>query len=272
MRNISVLNRKGGVGKTTTACNLAWALARLREPVLLADLDGQQNSAAMMGQRQEPMEEESDGISGELLGGKPSVLYKARGEYRAEMENYLGVMPGGAMLEELDNSLRGPGHIKKLLDGFAQDPKRPDFRWCIMDCPPQINMVVLNAVYASELVILPTTTAASSLDGAETVLRELKEAAGIIGERPVLLLPVMLRARKLDKELNERAIARMKGLCGEYPFAKLSVQPIWYSDKAQRAEGQREVLFRYSPHCSASGAYGDLVQRLVLGGIVPWGE
>lgn len=266
MRNISVLNRKGGVGKTTTACNLAWALARLREPVLLADLDGQQNTAAMMGQKQEPTAEESDGISGELLGGKPSVLYKAREEYREDVGKYLSVLPGGAMLEELDNSLRGPGHIKKLLDS------KKDFRWCIMDCPPQINMVVLNAVYASDIVIIPTTPAASSLDGAETVLRELKEAAGMIGDRPVLLLPVMLRARKLDEELNERAISRMKALCREYPFVKLSKQPVWYTDKAQRAEGQREVLFRYSPHCSASEAYSTLAIRLVLGGIVKWDE
>lgn len=266
MRNISVLNRKGGVGKTTTACSLAWLLAKLGKKVLLADLDGQQNSAAMLGQKEEPGEGMSDGISGELLGGKPSCLYRAREEYREELGNHLFVLPGGAMLEELDQSLRGPRHIKTMLDG------RNGFEWCIMDCPPQINMVVLNAVYASDLVIIPTTSAASSLDGAETVLRELDEAAGMIGERPVLLLPVMFSARNAAEQEREQAIRRMKALCGDYPNYKVSEQPIWYTEKAREAEAKRVPLCRYSPCCGASMAYEKVVLRLLLGGFVKWEE
>jgi chromosome partitioning protein len=162
-----VANQKGGVGKTTTAVNLAVALADGGMRVLVVDLDPQGNASTALGV------EHSEGVSGsyEVLSGTPVVEVLKRS---AESDR-LWVVPAtidlaGAEIN-LVNLIARESRLLRALEGFlAAYP----MDYVLIDCPPSLGLLTVNAMVAADELLLPIQTEYYALEGVSQLLRTIE--------------------------------------------------------------------------------------------------
>jgi len=148
---ISLLNHKGGVGKTTSAINIGAGLVELGKRVLLLDLDPQANLTLSLG-----------------IGRQPSSMYEAlRGEadlVPVEVKHNMDAVPSTLDLSgaemELVNEAGREFILRELLD-----PLQDDYDYIIIDCPPSLGLLTLNSLTSSRYVLIPLQTEFLALQG-----------------------------------------------------------------------------------------------------------
>lgn len=162
---ISIANQKGGVGKTTTAINLAASLAAIEHPTLLIDTDPQSNTTSGMGISEEAV---NHSIYEVMVGG-----VEAQDSILETDLPYLDLIPSnidlvGAEIEMIDREER-----EKILNK-AVGHLKDQYDFIIIDCPPSLGLLTINSLTASDSVIIPVQCEYFALEGLGQLLNTIK--------------------------------------------------------------------------------------------------
>lgn len=197
-RQFSLLNYKGGVGKTTTSYNLAILYALSGRKVLAIDLDPQSHFAISLGMTDTGL----SGVDDLFLQGGVNV-----DDYLVRVRENLDILPAGFRLGEVEKlSSRGPAMAGVLRDTIAPIQSRYDI--VIIDCPPSSGLLNLNALLASNEVMIPVASDFLSLQGLSQLLKTLRSAQHFIGRQldTWIILTRYTTRRRLSRDVKAKLL------------------------------------------------------------------
>jgi len=246
MRRIAVMNQKGGVGKTTTALNLAHALALAGHVVTAIDLDPQGQLGAGLG----VMANGHGGMDEVLISRTPlrAVLHAAR--------ERLQVAPAGPRLTEFEfTGEGGASRGFRLTEAFKADLGNEEF--VLIDAPPSGGLLAMNALLAVDELLIPVTGEYLSLHGVGRFLRILKHIDDSLKRRTRLWIALTRfnERRRMAREVRARLL--------EYFPGTVLATPIRESAALADSPGAAQSIFEYQRRGKGAEDYQALADDLL---------
>lgn len=246
MPTIGVINQKGGVGKTTTAVNLAAALAERRR-ILLVDLDPQANATSGIG-----VARPRYSIYDVLVGRVPA----RQAILPTEIDN-LSIIPASADLAgaavEFDSSTENMQLLARTLIGV-----RPNFDFIIVDAPPSMGALTVNSLAAADLLIVPLQTEYYALEGIAGMMDTIGRVQGGVN-RDLTILGILLTMFDGRTKLSQQVEENVRAHLGERVFRTVIPRSI----RLAEAPSYGQAIFDYAPGSSGAEAYRDLAQEVL---------
>ncbi|MCK9241070.1 ParA family protein [Desulfocurvus sp.] len=248
-RIIVVANQKGGVGKTTTAVNLAASLAVMEKNVLVVDCDPQANASSGFGVYPEQVKDNLYTVLGD-----PSQVRRAI--YKTSIP-YLSVLPAHQDLvaAELDlvNQPRREYFLRQLVEPLADE-----YEFIILDCPPSLGLITLNALCAAREVLIPLQCEYFALEG----IAKLIQTYGLVRKRlnpDIRLLGVLLTMYDLRNRLSHQVKNEIRKTFPDYLLETIVPRNVRLSE----APSFGKPVISYDIHSKGAVAYLQLAQEVV---------
>jgi chromosome partitioning protein len=246
---LSIANQKGGVGKTTTSINLAAALAIKKKRTLLIDLDPQSNASIAFFS--------SDEIQG--------TMYDIFAEHSTEMskiirptkDEYLHVAPARLALARLEQQLAGQFDAPfKLKDALA--PILKNYDYIVLDTPPALGILTVNALVASTHLLVPIQAAYFAIEGTDDLL----ETYGRIRSRPnpdLKVLGVVITLFDKRTNISRDTHEQIRATFGDALFKTRISKNV----RLEESPAYKETVFTYAPKSSGAEDYKKLAQEVL---------
>jgi chromosome partitioning protein len=248
LKTIPVINNKGGVGKTTTAVNVASGLARGGRDVLLVDLDSQGSASVSMGVDQDNL---SPSAANVLFGEIP-----IRDALRSTKRENVDLLTGSLDLANADVRLKqqtdGPYRLQKVLS-----PIREEYDSILIDCAPSTSVLSVNALVAADAFIIPVSPSYLALEGVVSLGKVVKQVRRGIGEAaPILGVALTMVDRNSDQVPD--AISELRSHYG----GKVFDTEIRNDPKLEEAPSHGLDIFEYAPDSTGAADYRQLVAEV----------
>jgi chromosome partitioning protein len=253
---ISLFNHKGGVGKTTTAINLAASLVRAHgKKVLVIDMDPQANATrALIGK---DFDAEHLSIRHVLVRDVEKSVPLSHVLLRSSLPE-LSVAPAELTLSQAEYSLFSVMQRETILREQLQ-PILTSFDYVFIDCPPSLGLLTLNALAAADYVLVPCETAFLSLRGMKYVLQVIDLVRERLNPSLTMLGVVATKYYVLSKA-NQEVLKCLRGLKDTvHVFDTVISRDV----KAEEAPSHGKVLLLYAPDCRATEQYFKLAEEVL---------
>ena len=247
---ISLANQKGGVGKTTTSINLAAALAKLGKRVLLIDADPQANTSSGLGI--DIRELESTIYECLVNGIDPHTAI-----VETSMEN-LFVIPSHIDLVGAEIEMLNMEHREQLLKKIIQ-PIREDYDFILIDCSPSLGLITINALTASDSVIIPVQCEFFALEGIAKLLNTIKIIKSKLN--PQLKIEGFLLTMYDNRlRLSNQVYEEVKRHFGDLVFNTVISRNVRLSE----APSHGVSVLEYDPHSKGAQNYTALAREVIV--------
>ncbi|GLO76083.1 chromosome partitioning protein ParA [Phaeobacter italicus] len=251
-RIIAVANQKGGVGKTTTAINLAAGLVELGYRVLVVDLDPQGNASTGLGIEAN----DRANTTYDLLVGDVALQDVIR---ETEIED-LCIIPATVDLSSADIELFSNEKRSFLLHDALRQPAMDEYDWdyVLIDCPPSLNLLTVNAMVASHSVLVPLQSEFFALEGVSQLMltiREVRQTANPNLRIEGIVLTMFDRRNNLSQQVEQDARSHL----GELVFETKIPRNVRVSE----APSYALPVLNYDTNSLGANAYRALAEELI---------
>ena len=241
---ISLLNHKGGVGKTTSAINIGAGLVELGKRVCLLDLDPQANLTISLGLPRFP-----NTIYEALRGESPLVPYPAKDN----LDVIISTLDLSGAEMELINEAGREYILKELLDQI-----KDNYDFIIIDCPPSLGLLTLNSLTSSDYVLIPLQTEFLAMQGLAKI-KQVIQKVQLRLNKDLQIAGVVATMYDQRKVLNRDVVDTIRKYFGELLFETLIRDTVALAE----APAQRKDIFAYSPSSPGSEDYLALCKELL---------
>ena len=244
---IQIQSFKGGVGKTTTAVNLAHAFARKGKKVLLVDLDHQGNATSGLGYK---MDDTTPALYHVLVG---DIRWE---DATATVRENLDLLPSNRMTALAEGAIY-PMLSRESILKRKLETTNDEYDLIVLDCPASLGILHVNALFFATHILVPVQIGIWSVDGLEQIFRSMEDVGAATGRMPEILgaLLTMVDERyKLTEEVRELVGATFDGRL---------LPPIRTDADLMNAPKNRETIFEYNPSSKGAEDYAALAADLL---------
>jgi len=256
---ISVVNQKGGVGKTTTTVNLGAALAEKGKKVLLIDIDAQSNLSTHLGLG---VKEDLAEMAEVSKGPEWTVYDVLKGTKRIQdvvikRSANLDVVPSSLLLSAADLELGGVVG-RELLLKRAIDKVREQYDVILIDCPPTLGLLSLNALAAVDQVIVPVQSEYLALHGVRQLLDTIDQVRSVYNQN-LVVGGVLICLHDSRKRLARAVADTIRNYFGDLVFATVIRENVALAE----APAKGQTIFEYLPKSPGAEDYLALSEEVL---------
>lgn len=248
-RVIAIINQKGGVGKSTTAVNLAAALGENNKKVLLVDFDPQGNSTSGFGIEKEEL---SQCIYDALLNDVPVEELIHDTDSKKVFVVPATIQLAGAEIE-LVSAMARETRLKELLA-----PVRDEFDFIFIDCPPSLGLLTINALTAADSVLIPIQCEYYALEGVTKLLESMRMVKSRIN-KDLDTFGVLMTMYDSRTSLSNQVVDEVRNYFGDKTFKTLIPRTV----KLSEAPSFGMPVIEYAPNNKGAKAYRELAKEVM---------